>query len=235
MTQPEATDLIPIKVLHIEDDTGTALLVRLLLESVQGLSFEVIHRTTLKDGLDTWHRSGPYDVVLLDLSLPDSYDLNTVRGFVQGAPGSNVIVMTGQERGSIGIESVKAGAQDFLAKGDDEALVKSIRYSLERQSILVRLAETQRMARIGSFEYEPDAQHWFFSDEVYAQFDLTAQDALAQELEPLRRAISQASLGSDTQKIIPVEFQAADGKKYFDVLVKHNRRSTGGVMLQGYL
>ena len=90
-------------------------------------------------------------------------------------PDNNVIVLTGLSDKSLGVNSVKAGAQDFLIKGafDADLLAKSLRYSIERNSVLKRLEETQRIAQIGNWTYCDSEKEFTASEEIYRIFGLT--------------------------------------------------------------
>ncbi|MDR3712994.1 MAG: PAS domain S-box protein [Puia sp.] len=84
------------------------------------------------------------DIVLLDLSLPDSCGIQTflsIRPAVRDIP---VIILTGLQDTSVALEAIKEGAQDYLVKGEfnENLLVKSIQYSIERKRNLVRLWES---------------------------------------------------------------------------------------------
>ncbi len=161
-------------ILLIEDNPGDARLVELLLGESDLLHCKIDNRTTLNDGLAAL-AEGNYAAILLDLTLPDSRGFETLERLLEKYPDNNVIVLTGLSDKSLGINAVKAGAQDFLIKGafDAELLAKSLRYSIERNSVLKRLEETQRIAHIGNWVL--DAHHCEFtaSDEIYRIFGYT--------------------------------------------------------------
>ena len=78
-----------------------------------------------------------FDVVLLDLNLPDSRELDTLARVVETAPETPVIVLTASNDDAIGLQAVKVGAQDFLLKGDFNYLTldRAIVYSIERHRL----------------------------------------------------------------------------------------------------
>ncbi|MBI4969014.1 MAG: diguanylate cyclase [Rhodospirillales bacterium] len=86
-----------------------------------------------------------FDVVLLDLSLPDSMGLDTVSGIRQAHGTVAIVVLSGLDDEELAVQAVKSGAQDYLVKGrsDSESLRRAIRYAIERQRIeqAMRLAE----------------------------------------------------------------------------------------------
>jgi signal transduction histidine kinase len=82
-------------------------------------------------------RGSQVDVVLLDLSLPDASGLDGVAALAAAAPQVPVVVMTGLADDAVAVAAVKAGAQDYLVKGQDGARVvrRAVRYALERQRL----------------------------------------------------------------------------------------------------
>nr|CEL20546.1 Serine phosphatase RsbU, regulator of sigma subunit [Kibdelosporangium sp. MJ126-NF4]CTQ89457.1 Serine phosphatase RsbU, regulator of sigma subunit [Kibdelosporangium sp. MJ126-NF4] len=121
----------PLRVLLVEDDDADAFLVAELLSE---LSDHVhMHRVdTLARALSAPLR---VDCVLLDLQLPDAVGLTAVTRLTQHAPGTAVVVLTGQHDEAVGIAAVAAGAQDYLVKDqvDGRLLVKALRYAWERK------------------------------------------------------------------------------------------------------
>jgi signal transduction histidine kinase len=186
------------RILHIEDDEPTSILVRIELEAQPDMACVISHHVRLKEGIEAGRKGEPFDVVLLDLSLPDSFGLETVLTLLRELPAIPVIVMTGNEDRNIGLASVQAGAQDFLNKGSLKDLPKAIRYSVERQAVLSRLSETQQLARIGHFEYHLTTGKIIVSDEVWTLLSVT-------NLEGLQPLIA---------KLVSVQEQLYDGKTH---------------------
>src|SRR4051794_24395671 len=126
-----------LKVLLIEDNPGDARLIReSLTESgeVRGSSFNLEYADRLSVGLARVTEGG-IDAILLDLSLPDSHGLDTLSKMYFQAPGVPILVLTGLDDETIGLEAVQNGAQDYLVKGqiDGQLLARSIRYAIERK------------------------------------------------------------------------------------------------------
>lgn len=161
-------------ILLIEDNPGDARLVELLLMESDLGNCKIDNKTTLTDGLEAL-ATGHYAAILLDLTLPDSRGFETLEKLLEKYPDNNVIVLTGLSDKSLGINAVKAGAQDFLIKGafDADLLSKSLRYSIERNSVLKRLEQTQRIAQIGNWTYSFDEKEFTASDEIYRIFGFT--------------------------------------------------------------
>ncbi|MAT70720.1 MAG: hypothetical protein CMJ58_14490 [Planctomycetaceae bacterium] len=122
------------RVLLVEDDADDAHLVTHHLASLRKPRFQVdnagsLAKATLLAG------SGLFDVVLLNLYLPDSTGLATIDAFRAQWPGGPIVVLTGLDDELIGLDSIRHGAQDFLPKEDLSAtlLVRTIQYAIERQ------------------------------------------------------------------------------------------------------
>lgn len=142
------------KILLIEDNLGDARLVEILLQDSDIIDCDIVNKKSLQAGIDMF-REETFDAVLLDLSLPDSRGFVTLEKFMTEFPNANVIVLTGTKDKKIGIEAVKAGAQDYLVKGafDSDWLAKALRYSIERSQFLNKLEEAQRVAKIAHWSY----------------------------------------------------------------------------------
>lgn len=133
-------DRRPSNVLLIEDNPGDArLILEMLSESDPG-AFRIEWVTRLLPGLQRLSDGG-IDLVLLDLSLPDSQGLDTCRAVRAEADDVVVIVLTGFDDDDVGAQAVQEGAQDYLVKGKVDAplLARAIRYAQERQQMLRQL------------------------------------------------------------------------------------------------
>ena len=78
-----------------------------------------------------------FDVIILNLDLPDSVGLNSFNALLKQNPNIPIIFLTDIANEEIGIECIKNGAQDFLVSGEfnGKLLVRSIRYAIERKKI----------------------------------------------------------------------------------------------------
>jgi signal transduction histidine kinase len=132
-----------IHVLLVEDNPGDAYLIRRMLDdaaSADSQPFRLTCVDTLAGGVNSV-RDNQSDVVLLDLSLPDSQGLNTLERMQAAAPAVPVVVLTGLADETAALAAVQNGAQDYLVKGhvDPYALSNSIRYARERKQLLEEL------------------------------------------------------------------------------------------------
>jgi diguanylate cyclase (GGDEF)-like protein len=129
-----------IKVLLVEDNPIDAQLTQDLLEAWAADTFEISHASVLSEGLARLSRDR-FDIVLLDLSLPDAQGLSTVTQVLATSPGVPVVVLSGHDDHSLALQSVQHGAQDYLVKGRGSAefLARSILYAIERKRAQERL------------------------------------------------------------------------------------------------
>jgi signal transduction histidine kinase len=127
----------PIRLLLVEDNPGDARLVREHLADTGGSEhFELANAPTLAEA-KALAANAPFDIVLLDLSLPDSSGLETLAHWRLAAPEVPVIVLTGSDDEALAIAAVREGAQDYLVKGriDGGLLAQAIRYAIERKHV----------------------------------------------------------------------------------------------------
>ena len=124
----------------IEDDESDAFLIEEHLASSKMSDFEVVHIDRVSK-VEEQTAETSFDVALLDLSLPDSFGLDTLFKLKDRIENIPIIVLTGNEDLKIAHTAIQEGAQDYLIKGsiDDKLLEKSILYALERQKLLRRL------------------------------------------------------------------------------------------------
>jgi PAS domain S-box-containing protein len=135
--------VLPASILLIEDNAGDARLIKELLAEAGTGAFRLDRADRLSAGLASMDR-GSLDLVLLDLSLPDSDGLATVAAVRRHSPQLPVIVLTGHDDDRLAMAAVAAGAQDYLVKGriDSDSLTRSIRYAMERKRVADALKET---------------------------------------------------------------------------------------------
>lgn len=168
---PILNSTVTYSVLLVEDDPSDASLARQALRASSGPLFKVVWVTTLAQTLQSLQQQA-FDVMLLDLSLPDSTGLQTVQAIRRVAPSMPLVVLTGHDDTSFALQTLEAGAQDYLIKGcfDTDALVRAIRYSIERTLLSANLQQSHDLllklsdqvpGLIFQFRLDPDGQMSF--------------------------------------------------------------------------
>ncbi len=141
-----------IKILLVEDDPDDAELLRLSLRKIRSVDITVQWSPSLSSALGYLARE-TFDVVVTDLGLPESKGIESFLEIHSRHPNVPVIVLTGLSDEKLAVKAVRSGAQDYLVKGetDSTSLLKAIRYSIERQSLLTeledKLGEIRRLER----------------------------------------------------------------------------------------
>jgi len=131
----------PVSVLLIEDNSEHVELMTQMLATASDVTHFVTHACgTVGEGLE-WLRRGDVDLILLDLTLPDSEGIETFIRVIEAAPDIPIIVMSGINDVALAIETVQLGAQDYLVKGhvDNHLLIRSMQYALERKRVQLQL------------------------------------------------------------------------------------------------
>jgi PAS domain S-box-containing protein len=128
-----------LKILLFEDNSADANLVAEYLELSQ-LSHQAVAVKRLAEGLNLLKEES-FDLILLDLSLPDSTGIDTLNAVTKAVGEEVIIVLTGADNEQLSLEALKSGAQDYLFKDTltGEALRRSIRYAMERATLLHRV------------------------------------------------------------------------------------------------
>jgi signal transduction histidine kinase len=139
-----------LRVLLIEDNPADARLIELMLEEEQRLTsgptqFELVRAERLSAAIERLAQA-IFDVLLIDLSLPDSRGIETVAQVRAVAPHLPVVVLTGLDDEVIGTRAVQQGAQDYLVKGriDRQLLVRALRYAVERHRLRAQIQQEAR-------------------------------------------------------------------------------------------
>ena len=125
--------VVTCRVLLVEDIESEAALVAKNLRRVSGWRFLIEHFDRLTPGVER-ARHARYDVVLLDLNLPDGAGIEVCQRMHAAAPHTPIIVLTNQNSPELGLKALREGAQDYLIKRevDGPLLGRAIRYAIER-------------------------------------------------------------------------------------------------------
>ncbi len=132
-----------LNILIVEDNPGDVYLIQELLRT-SGLQFNIERASSLAEAIKFTDNRG-YDAILLDLGLPDSFGLDTLRKFQAVKIKAPVIVLTGLDDEEIAITTVKEGAQDYLIKSNltGDNIIRAIRYGIERKKLFLELASAK--------------------------------------------------------------------------------------------
>lgn len=143
-----ANDLI--HVLLIEDNPGDARLIQELLADARGLSTRLTQADRLSAGLERLSEAGA-DVVLLDLSLPDSKGFETFSKLRARAKDVPVILLTGLDDEELAMRALREGAQDYVVKGSitSQSLGRAVRFAVERHRKMEVDSSAQKRAAPG--------------------------------------------------------------------------------------
>jgi two-component system cell cycle response regulator len=144
----------PSTVLLVEDNPAEAFVARRILADTENPSPAVETEERLAGAIQRLARGG-VDVVVLDLSLPDSKGLDSFERIRREAPGVPLVILSGLEDQAIAVEAVRRGAQDFLVKGrfNGGVLSRTLRYAIERhrlQSEIFALSLTDELTGLSN-------------------------------------------------------------------------------------
>jgi signal transduction histidine kinase len=136
-------------VLLIEDNLEVSSLMSAMLKKAKTINFEVTTADTLAKGIELLDINS-YDGILLDLTLPDSNGLETVRSVHNKVPQAPIVVLTGVDDEHIATNAVKEGAQDYIVKGsaDINSLIRSVVYAIWRKNAEEELRQARDQLEI---------------------------------------------------------------------------------------
>jgi PAS domain S-box-containing protein/diguanylate cyclase (GGDEF)-like protein len=219
-----------VRVLLVEDDPAEVRLLEARMSDHGMAHLRGDVAATLADAVAKLD-SEPFDVVLLDLSLPDSEGLATVTRLLEAHPEVPVVVLTGTEDDRLAAAAIEAGAQDYLVKGSvrPDVLVRVVHHARERHGLLAALQVREHRFRamaesaqdaIYRFRIEPAFEFEYLNpavatlsgfplEEFYANPNLYFQRVHAQDCWKLDvRGLDPA----DADRSITVRFQHANGE-----------------------
>lgn len=233
----------PIKVLLVEDNPGDVRLLQEFLWDVTTAQFELMPVERLDQTLKLLNQES-FDVILLDLSLPDSQGLETFITLHRQAPAIPIIVLTGLDDENLALRAMQEGAQDYLVKGQvsGDLLVRCMRYAIERQRIEEALRQSEERFRVALknspivvFNQDKELRYtWvyntspgFINEEILGKRDLdltTAADA--QLIFDIKQRVLSTGIGIRKE----VSITTAQGIRYFDLTVEPLRNEAQEVI-----
>jgi two-component system, sensor histidine kinase and response regulator len=135
-------------VLLVEDNLGDVFLIQEQFKSAKTFEYSIVHVDYLHKAI-TYLEQSPCDVILLDLSLPDSQGIETLKTIAKKALQIPIVILTGTNDEELAIRAVRQGAQDYFVKGQvmGKVLVHALHYAIER-----KLIEEQLKTRTSQLE-----------------------------------------------------------------------------------
>lgn len=136
-------------ILVVEDEKVFAGLVRDIVTEEGRGSYVVTVAANVAEAA-TQLAQARFDLILLDLTLPDRQGLETYQAIHQGAPLVPVIILSGLSDEEVALQALRAGAQDYLLKNefDGRLLARAIRYAIERKAVETRWRESEEFFRL---------------------------------------------------------------------------------------
>ncbi|WP_233839403.1 hybrid sensor histidine kinase/response regulator [Paraburkholderia sp. ZP32-5] len=208
-----------LRILLVEDSPTDALLIEEALADVDDFTHDLVQVQRLADAISRCGASR-FDIVLLDLGLPDAHGISTFRSFRERAPELPVLVLTGLDDKSVGLLAIQEGAQDYLVKRniDPSELSRAIRYAIERHRIAQALKESEERfqlavsgASAGLWDWRPQSGAiWlspYFKEILGYQPDEFPDDADAflEAIHPLDRDRVQTAVAEHLEQMRPYD------------------------------
>ncbi|MEA3019848.1 MAG: hypothetical protein QOI47_1372 [Actinomycetota bacterium] len=199
-------------ILVVEDNDGDARLLELMLREAFGSEVTVARAHSQSTAI-AYLAEGGATCVLLDLGLPDSDGVDTVRRVASWAPSAAIVVFTGDDDANTGMAAVQAGAQDYLVKGraSAETVGRAVRYALVRKRAEQTLAQAQRIAHLGSWELDLGTAAIGWSEELVRLFGFDHDQepdlaALVSRVHPEDRDLVHAAMTTCITNLRPFTF-----------------------------
>jgi PAS domain S-box-containing protein len=177
-----------VNILLIEDNLAEARLLQEVLKGTVLRRFNLVHVKRLGEAI--MHlQTDNFDVILLDLTLPDSYGLASLDSIIQHAPSLPIVVLTNTNDDELAVEAVRHGAQDYLVKRqmNQDILVRSLRYAIERKQAAEALREANEILELRVQERTAELE--------------TANELLRREIEWCQRIQERLELAQKAGKI----------------------------------
>ena len=220
-----------IKTLLIEDNPGDVRLIRAYLSETDNPAVDITDVPTLDAGLSLLDEN-IYDVILLDLSLPDCLGFNTFAKVQNKNHSTPIVIISGLDDEKLAIEAVRRGAQDYLIKGEvsNELLIRALRYAIERKRSELALRDQEERFRsvtetaadaIVTADSHGKIQYW--NQAAESLFGYSRDEILGKPLhliiperhfEALTQVFEQAKTGKSERALlrnVDVEAVKADG------------------------
>jgi PAS domain S-box-containing protein len=152
-----------LNILLVEDNPGDVRLLQEILRDASSVRCQITPAMSLAAAIQQLSpvEAVCFDVILLDLSLPDSQGLASFLNLHRRAANIPIVVLTGSDDETLALTAMQQGAQDYLIKGqvDSNLLLRSIRYAIERERTEAALRQTKIELERRVIERTRDLQH----------------------------------------------------------------------------
>ncbi len=146
-----------LDILLVEDNPADADFITEILEQATqkgryaDFQFSIVWVENLAEAVEAI-RKNPFDLILCDLSLPDSFGIDTVKTLINIRFATTIIVLTGDIDSTLWIDAIHEGAQDYLTKNniDTEVLLRTIGHAIERSKLRLQLENTIQQLEVYS-------------------------------------------------------------------------------------
>jgi len=202
------------KILLIEDSPIYARLVQKMLAVSSQVEYQIECADRLSTGLK-YLAKGEYDVVLVDLGLPDSKGLDTLDKVYAQVPAVPIVALTGIDDEALAVQAVRQGAQDYLVKGDIESktLQRVMRYAIERkqaedlfESLTLNSPVGIYIVQNGKFQF---VNPQFQKDTGYSKNELLGMDSLRLVIPEDREMVRENAVRMlKRERSAPYEYRA---------------------------
>ncbi|ALF56366.1 ATPase [Nostoc piscinale CENA21] len=232
-----------IKVLLVEDNPGDVFLLQELLKEVKTTQVDLRPVEELSAALNLLAQDS-FDVMLLDLSLPDSQGISTFLRATHQAKATPIIVLTGLDDETLALRAMQEGAQDYLVKGQvtGDLLVRSMRYAIERQRIEDALRQSEERFRVALknspiFVFNQDRElhytwvynsisGWTNEDMLGKHDSELLPDEDAQNLTTIKQGVLTTGIGTRAEVLLTTP----QGIRYYDLTVEPLRNEAQDIV-----
>lgn len=210
-----------LRVLLIEDNPDDAHLVQRALKKDTQNQFELIWVDRVSKGIERLKEDN-VDIILVDLSLPDSDRLSVISKIQAITKVLPIVILTGTYEEQLWVDAMRGGAQDYLRKDEMsyQVLVRTLCFAYERnrmqmalQESRMKLAEAQRLAHIGNWEFLFDGQAMNWSDEMFRLHGMEpSPEAVTYEkfsafIHPDDRSFVRRMIDESVKSLQPFQFE----------------------------
>ncbi len=178
-----------IRIMLVEDNPGDALIINEMLKEIYNDQFKLVHFKRVDEGLK--HIKEDFDIMLLDLNLPDSHGVETFKTMNSHLPELPIIILTGLTDEDLAVNIVSEGAQDYLVKGqiNKQLLSRSIKYSIERKNIEIELRKSEEKYKemvekiqTGLFVIDSNNKITYINNQMAGMLGYTIEDMINQDV-----------------------------------------------------